>query len=284
MDNFILYLSKLGYSRLTIRKSVCDAKKYSNWLSIYNLPISSTTYTNLLDYIGHLQSKGTSSAMINSHLCNLSLYYSYLELPNIAYNVRLRGVSHASHHLLSAENLDQLYHHFIPKLQGIYRYTDPLFLGLIIYQALGEQDLLRMNYADLNLTTGKLYVPGGLKYKSGRQLPLAAHQIIPFQHYLSLHRQENDLLFYPQCATFSRLHEQFKNLAKQVQTLSVALGINFICFNQLRQSRFTLWIQSYGLRKAQYLAGFKYVSTMEAYRQRDTSDLIEGVKKYHPLQ
>ena len=284
MDNFILYLSKLGYTRLTILQIVGDAKKYSNWLSLYNLSIASTTYSNLLDYIGHLQSKGNASAFINSHLRHLSLYYSYLALPNIAYNVRLRGVSYASLPLLPAENLDQLYHHFTPKPQGIYRYTDQLLLGLIIYQALDEKDLFRIKYEDLNLRSGKLYVPGGLKRKSGRQLSLAAHQIIPFQHYLSMHRQENDLLFYPQCATSSRLHDQFTSLAKQVRTLSVDLGINFICFNQLRQSRFTLWIQSYGLRKAQYLAGFKYVSSMAVYRRQDTSDLIEGVKKYHPLK
>lgn len=222
--------------------------------------------------------------MINNHLRHLSLYYRYLQLPNIAYNVRLRGVCKSSLPLLSADHLDQLYHHFIPKSQGSYRYTDHLFLGLMIYQAVDEQDLLRINYEDLNLSTGTLYVPGGLKRKSGRKLPLTAHQIIPFQHYLSAHRQKSDLLFYPQCKTFSRLHDQFKSLSKQVKNVSNRLGINFICFNQLRQSRFTLWIRSYGLRKAQYLAGFKCVSSMEMYRQQDTTDLMEDVKKYHPLQ
>lgn len=280
----IRYLSRLGYRSLTIRRSVGYAKQYCHWLSLHNLSIASATYLNLLDYIGHLQSNGNSSALINNHLRNLSLYYSYLTLPNIAYNLRLRGVSHASHPLLSAETLDQLYHHFTPKPQGSYRYTDHLFLGLMIYQALDEQDLLRIEHKDLNLRTGTLYVPGGLKRKIGRQLSLFAHQIIPFQHYLSMHRATHALLFYPQCATFSRLHDQFKSLAKQVKTLSAALGTNFICFNQLRQSRFTLWIQTYGLRKAQYLAGFKYVSTMESYRQQDPSDLIEDVKQYHPLQ
>jgi integrase len=232
-----------------------------------------------------LQSNGKTSALINNNLRSLTLYYSCLALPNIAYNLRLRGVTHASRPLLSAADLDQLYHRFTPKPQGSYRHTDQLFLGLVIYQALDEQDLLRINYEDLNLRNGTLYIPGGVKRKAGRQLSLEAHQIIPFQHYLTTHRKEtSDLLFYPQCETFSRLHDQFKSLAKQVKTLSAALGIHFICFNQLRQSRFTLWIQTYGLRKAQYLAGFKHVSSMESYRQQDTFDLIKDIQQYHPLQ
>lgn len=237
MDNFIIYLTQLGYASSTIRRSVGYAQQYSKWLSEHNLSIASANYTNLLDYIGHLQSKGSSSILINNHLRHLSLYYRYLQIPNIAYNVRLRGVCKSSLPLLSTDHLDQLYHHFIPKSQGSYRYTDHLFLGLMIYQALDEQDLLRINYEDLNLSAGTLYVPGGLKRKSGRKLSLVAHQIIPFQHYLSLHRQKGDLLFYPQCETFSRLHDQFKSLSKQVKALSAALDINFICFNQLRQSR-----------------------------------------------
>lgn len=285
MDNFVHYLTKLGYRKLTIRRSVHYAKHYCHWLSIHNLTIASATYTDLLDYIGYLQSKGNTSALINNNLRSLTLYYSCLALPNIAYNLRLRGVTHANRPLLSAADLGQLYHRFTPKPQGSYRHTDPLFLGLVIYQALDEQDLLRINCEDLNLRNGTLYIPGGVKRKAGRQLSLEAHQIIPFQHYLTTHRKEtSDLLFYPQCETLSRLHDQFKSLSRQVKKTAHGLGIHFICFNQLRQSRFTLWIQTYGLRKAQYLAGFKHVSSMEIYRQQDTSDLIKDIQQYHPLQ
>ncbi|WET69682.1 hypothetical protein [Sphingobacterium sp.] len=72
---------------------------------------------------------------------------------------------------------------------------------------------------------------------------------------------------------FTNLHCQFKALNDQTGVLGTEINYNIIRLNQLRQSRITLWIKQYGLRKTQYLAGFKRVGNVERYRQQDSEDL-----------
>lgn len=53
--------------------------------------------------------------------------------------------------------------------------------------------------------------------------------------------------------------------------------------SQLRHSRIALWVKEEGLRKAQYLAGFRRVSSAERYQKADLSDLKKQVDLCHPL-
>ena len=54
-------------------------------------------------------------------------------------------------------------------------------------------------------------------------------------------------------------------------------------FNVVRQSRYAIWIKQYGLRKAQYLAGFKHPSSIQIYQDQDLQDLKEVILRWHPL-
>ena len=284
MANFAAYLENEGYLPKTIRRSVGYATQYTHWLNHHHIAMHQATYNDLLAYIGHLQTARKSAPLINNQLRSIRRYYTYLQLPNIAYGVHIKGTCQSQLLPLTATHLDQLYHHFLPASIGPYRHTDLLFLGLMIYQALDEQDILRLQFTDLDLAKGTLYVPAGIKRKAGRTIALMAHQVIPLQHYLTHHRKENELLFYPQCISFNRLHDQFKVLSIKVKNLAKTLNISFIRFSQLRKSRITLWIQQYGLRKAQYLAGFRQVHNVEVYQQQDTTDLVAAVQQYHPLK
>ena len=64
--------------------------------------------------------------------------------------------------------------------------------------------------------------------------------------------------------------------------MKVKCGKEVVKLSQLRQSRITLWIKKYGLRKAQYLAGFRRVLSIERYRDPNLENLKSMVKKYHP--
>jgi integrase/recombinase XerD len=81
------------------------------------------------------------------------------------------------------------------------------------------------------------------------------------------------------------LHWQFKQLSKKVkQQAKEKLDIEIHKLSQLRHSRIALWTAEQGLRKTQYLAGFKRVSSAERYRQANLEGLKEQVAKYHPLK
>jgi integrase/recombinase XerD len=54
-------------------------------------------------------------------------------------------------------------------------------------------------------------------------------------------------------------------------------------FEQIRASVITQWLKQYDLRKVQYLAGHKYVSSTEEYKVNVIDELQDDITKYHPL-
>jgi integrase/recombinase XerD len=53
-------------------------------------------------------------------------------------------------------------------------------------------------------------------------------------------------------------------------------------FDQIRSSVVTHWVKTYDMRKAQYMAGHRYVSP-EEYKQQVLDELQGDVKKFHPF-
>ncbi len=287
MNKFILHLEKNGYVAKSRQRAEYYATDYVNWLNQRNLEIKEATYNDLLNYIGHLQKQGSSKSKINESLRNIRLYYDYLQIPNIAYGVKIRGEQHESMPLFSEAELDNIYQLFeTQSKKGYWRFSDKILLGFIVYQCLDTRDIFRIELTDLDLEKGTIYIPEGIKRKASRTLKLEAHQVIPLHDYIENHRENEvtEKLFSPQCTCLGRLQGQLKDLFKQVKQQAAENGIDLIRFGQIRNSRITLWVRRYGLRKAQYLAGFKRVDTVERYRTNDTEDLIEHVQKYHPLQ
>lgn len=54
-------------------------------------------------------------------------------------------------------------------------------------------------------------------------------------------------------------------------------------FDQIWASVITQWLKQYDLRKVQYLAGHKYVSSTEAYKENIIDELQGDITKFHPL-
>ena len=52
---------------------------------------------------------------------------------------------------------------------------------------------------------------------------------------------------------------------------------------QVRASVITNWLAQYNLRKVQYLAGHRYISSTERYLQDDLENLHEMVNNFHPI-
>ena len=284
-ESFATYLVKNGFVEKTRQRMLYCSNHYLQWLAERNITIEEAAYRDLLNYIGYLQ-ESKSKQVTNEHLRAISHYNRYLQIPDIAYQVRVRGIEKQQYVLFDEEELNHIYNNYQPKAKkGLWRHSDKILLGLIIYQALDERDIERLEMAHLNLQTGKLGVPGGNKRKAARTLTLEAHQILQLHHYIKKHRDKStEKLISPQAANFTNLHDQFKNLNHQIRSLGTELNYNIIKLSQFRQSRITLWIRQYGLRKAQYLAGFKRVENVERYRQQDSEDLRQYFLQFHPLQ
>src|SRR5690606_32070129 len=122
-------------------------------------------YKDLLNYIGHLQ-ESKSKQVTNEHLRAISHYNRHLQIPDIAYQVRVRGIEKQQYILFSEEELSHIYDSYEPKAQkGFWRYSDKILLGFTIYQALDERDIERIALEHLQLEKGEIYIPSGQRRK-----------------------------------------------------------------------------------------------------------------------
>lgn len=285
MKDFTTYLIKNRFVEKTRQRMLYCANHYLQWLAERNITIQEAAYKDLLNYIGHLQ-ESKSKQVTNEHLRAVSHYNRFMQIPDIAYQVRVRGIEKQQNVMFSEEELSRIYDSYEPKAKkGFWRYSDKILLGFTVYQALDERDIERIGLEHLQLEKGELYIPSGQRRKQSRTLKLEAHQILQLHHYIENHRDKTtEKLISPQAAKFDNLHDQITNLNRQIRNLGTETGYNIVKLNQLRQSRITLWIKQYGLRKTQYLAGFKRVENVERYRQQDSEDLKQYVLQFHPLQ
>lgn len=58
----------------------------------------------------------------------------------------------------------------------------------------------------------------------------------------------------------------------------------FKTITQLRESRMAIWVKEHGIRKAQYLSGIKYTSSMLRYKTTDIEQLKKKLAIAHPME
>ena len=299
MTPFQTWLINHYYSQQSAKNITRRIKYFQSWLTDQQLNIQSMNYQKLLDYIGTLQAQKKSKSEINKTLRAIELYYDYLndtnnkkDIPNIALNVRLRGVPINPTLLLTEEELLEIHDNFKdPSVHSYLKYTNKIILGLIIFQALDQQALFFLHLKDINLEKGTIYIRSGARKKNSRILPLKAHQIIPLQNYINHYRgigknfqivkESSDKLFHPNCNVSSRLQDQLKLMAIAIKT--DFSNIHFKRLTQLKQSRIGIWIEKYGFRKTQYMAGHKDIGSIQKYRGMDMKNLSKQIEMFHPL-
>ena len=292
MNDFNNWLIERYYSEKCIKDFKKRIALFLAWLELQKLTLKTIDYKGLLNYIGHLQSQEKSKTSINTTLRAIEHYYTFLGVKNIALNVRLRGTYQEQILLLTQEELNQIYSNYQNTTKhGYFKYANKLILGLMIYQGLDKQDIMNLRLAGVDLEKGKLNVSGGVRRKNTRIVPLEAHQVIPLHNYITNFRgidrngktstEESEKLFHPNVNKEQRIHDQLKALSKTIKEQNPTLNIKRL--TQLKQSRIGIWIDLYGLRKAQYLAGYKDVGNIEKYRNKDMKNLRKQIEMFHPL-
>lgn len=292
MKYFEKWLIERYYSEKCIKDFIMRIRLFTSWLQLNKLTINTIEYNQLLNYIGHLQNQEKSKTSINTTLRAIEHYYHFLKIDNIALNVRIRGVSQEQIILLSEEELSSIYYNYQDKTKhGYFKYSNKLLLGLMIFQALDKQDILNVELTDLDLEKGVIKVPGGVRRKNSRVVKLEAHQIIPLHNYITnfrgigrngkISQEQSEKLFHPNVNKEQRLHDQLKVLVKTIRIQNPTINIKRL--TQLKQSRISIWIDLYGLRKTQYLSGYKNVGNIEKYRNKDMKNLSKQIEMFHPL-
>lgn len=244
-----------------------------------------------MDHVGYLQKQGKGIHRVNHVLRSISHYYDFKGWSNIAQTTRMRGVPQTQPQgLLTEEELQELYESYFPEPhKNNYHRTDKLVLGLLIYQALDMSEFMRIELQDVQLEKGIIYIRSA-KHKLERYVPLKANQVLSLDRFMreirpQLALRNSQRLLSPQADDYELLHYQFRLLSIKMKAhAKEELDIQLNKLGQLRQSRIAIWVKEEGIRKAQYLAGFRNVASAERYRKASLEDLKKQVNEYHPLK
>ncbi len=287
--NFEQYLQNKGLSERTIKDYRSQVRWHERFLDQRGKSPECATKKDLLDYLQSeerpisryqvIRKQPLSNQTKRVILGILKHYYSYLMqqglvAQNLTQFIRIRGIKKRElQRLFSEEELEQLCELLYQETCRIEQPTlqqqkDYLLLTLVAYQGLPIHEVARLERSDLDLRKGILKVRGSNK-TNARTLPLKAAQIGMFMQYFGQHERA-DLVSSPGCVDF------LKRLLRQ-------LCPRYRNFIQVRASVITCWIKQHGLRKAQYLAGHRYISSTEHYLHNDFEQLQNDLDLFHPL-
>ena len=282
------YLLKRQLSESVIQQHIRHAEYFMEWCKSENLDYERIQYRELLGYVKHLKTKKYHTHTLNIKVNSISKYCDYLieegvREDNPAKNLRIKGATKkVMKNILTHEQLEELYikyssktDHYHP-LYRFYHQRNLVILGMIIYQAVHNGELTRMEAKDINLGEGTVYVPG-TGGSNGRTLKLHASQVMPINNYLTVVRpiltpKADELI---PGRVYSIVAHMNKELRKYNPQIKNALHI--------RSSVIMQWIKLYNIRQAQYMCGHRSISSTESYKEQDLEGMQNQLIKYHPF-
>lgn len=286
LQGFKIWLEAQRNEQSTIRQKMNYTGYFLSWLENEGLTETGINYNDMLAFIDYCRTEGKSKKHINTVLRSIRNYYDYLRtfgqvIINPAANLYLKGVRQKlPHDILSLESLSQLYQPY-PVIDNRSR-RNKIILGMLIYQGITTDELMRLTTGDIKLQKGKVFVPGS-KHSNSRSLELKPFQVMELHEYITRIRPE--LITTPTNQLFISM-EGSMNMKNSLHHLFRALkrtnpGIRNA--KQIRASVITAWLKTNNLRQVQYMAGHRYVSSTERYQLNNLEGLKDQVDKYHPL-
>lgn len=300
---FRLYLRKRGHSTSTISTYVARVKRFLKWLAASKTEDINTEYRHLIKYVKSLKEKGYQQGSIQMEMSAISHYFNSLKHQGIVQfnpvaNLVIKNTKQQSmYSLLSNEQLDSIYKSYrtercyttgVPPQHAavLARQRNKVIVGLLVFQGLSAADLKEVEIIHVKLQEGMIEIPATRKSAS-RSLQLQANQIMDIMLYVSDTRQA--LLKLTGKATQQLFVSTGKgnDINNSIASLTANLKVShpqLIGLAQIRASVIVAWLQHYNLRKVQYMAGHKHISSTEAYKRYVTDKLADDIGRYHPLE
>ena len=303
-SKFREYLVIKRYSTATIETVIRAVNYLHQWADKENIPeLEDISYSDMLDFMKWSSRGGASQRTVSGYLTHVRKYYEWLisegmVKENPVSSIKVQGIKRRAYYdILSAAQLEDLYQHYTTNIthepgkmlppQGmniLCRRRNRVILSLLVYQGLRVEEVAALKISDLQLREGKIMIHAKRR-TAARNMTLESFQVYEIMDYL--HEVRKQLL--PEGVITDQLFVQRdggQNFYGVTQTLLKQLRqINSRIKNldQIRTSVITQWLKQHDLRKVQHLAGHKYVSSTEAYKQNVLEGLQEAVNRYHPL-
>jgi integrase/recombinase XerD len=292
------------YSPATAETVIRILEYFRAWAGKENImALEEIRYSDALAFMQQCGKQGATQKTIANYITHIRKYYQYLisegEIrENPVAHIKVQGIKKRVYHdILSVEELHRLYREYpvtieheagktIPPQEKntLSRKRNKVILGLLVYQGLRVEEAAALNVQDLQLREGKITIHGQRR-TAGREMKLESVQVYELMDYLYETRKQ----FLAAGSTANRLFlqwnggENFGGITQMLLQHLRRINSRVKNFEQLRASVITAWLKHYDLRKVQYLAGHKYVSSTEGYKVNVTDELQEDVTKFHPF-
>jgi integrase/recombinase XerD len=284
MEGFKEYLIKQGYGKILAQEKTNYVRHYLEWIETQHLAVEQVRYADVMDYIGQLQQEGNSAHQQNRRLLAIETYCRFRKLPAVMERVRVKVRQATVKPVLELSELESVYQHYQP-----WHSVVQLMLSLVVWQALEQDDILRIELQDIDLLKGQLYIKSH-RLRQARYIKLEAHQVMQLHGYIATtktkrEKEKHERLILGLTPSRNSLLTTWRRLNQEVVHQSKSkLNISVRNLEHLRQSRLAQWVSQYGLRQAQYLGGFKSVRGIEYYQTQSLKDLQQQLEQCHPLK
>ncbi|WP_281986983.1 tyrosine-type recombinase/integrase [Aquimarina aggregata] len=293
---FASYLYDKKYSEHTIKVYLIKNDRFMAWLQEQGIKAARIDYKRLLQYVKFLHTKKYKRASINGELNAIKQYFDYLvnesyRTDNPAKGLVVKGEQKkVLYNLLSSDILEDLYYSYPTDHKNSFIQAslqrDKVLLGFMVYQGITAQEVCNLQEEHVVLMRGKIIIPSTRKSNS-RELELKSWQVLELQHYqqhvrayllnYSRTTQNEEQFFY---GSKPQINGIITRIIKRVKKYNGEIRNH----NHIRSSVIVNWMKQYDdLRKVQYLAGHKHITSTEKYVQDDLENLHEIVNNFHPL-
>jgi integrase/recombinase XerD len=248
-------------------------------------------YRDILQYIEHLRKHHPRPQTINRMLYGVKAWYFWLIETNQRNDhpcryLRLKDAKPKPvqlQDLFTEKELESLLDRK-ERYEAI-RIRNRAVIGLLIYQALRQKEIINLKTEDIDLEAGTVFI-GATRGTNERMLQLRTNQVMMFYRYIHVIRPKllktnTDCLI----INLRGKPETGEGINYLIETFKSKFPDRNLNAKTIRQSTIANLLKSgKGLREVQYFAGHKKISSTEKYRQTGLEELKAAIMKYHPLQ
>jgi site-specific recombinase XerD len=301
-SKFKEWLQLKKYSPATVDTTIRTVEYFREWAESENIfEIEELSYSDAMGFIKWSSKHGASQKTIANYLNHVRKFYQFLiseevVKENPVAHIKVQGIKRKVYYdVFTTEELETLYQQYPTTIQHeegkmlppqakniLSRRRNKVILSLLVHQGLRVEEIAALKLQDLQLREGKITVHAQRR-TAARTMQLQSHQVYELMDYL--HEVRKQMLSEATDKVFFNLQggENFYGITQGLLKVLRQINSRIKNIDQIRASVITAWLRIYDLRKVQYLAGHKYVSSTEAYKANVIDELQDDIRKFHPL-
>jgi integrase/recombinase XerD len=303
-NKFNEWLLLKKYSTATASTTIRIVEYFAKWAIQENIfELENISYQDAMGFIQWSSKHGASQKTIVNYINHIGKYYNFLISEKIittnpVAHIKVQGIKRKIYYdIVTVEALHKLYNLYPisitadenkrvpPQEQNILsRKRNKVILSLLIYQGLRVEEVAALQLQDLQLREGKINIHAKRR-TAARVMSLESHQVYELMDYI--HETRKHFLTADNNSSQLFLNRNngsnFYGITQMILQHLRKINSNIKNLDQIRASVITAWLKQYDLRKVQYLAGHKYVSSTEDYKANVIDELQDDITKFHPL-